>query len=368
VLSRVSGLYKEALQTKVEKKVNDYELELRIDIDGDRAMNVISGDLYSNSGRKHNYISSFQFEKVKKVKNSADEIRIIGKNAKYYSDLANFTSIQIKITLESASLNAAIKLIDYTGLESEYLCRQTSKFFRKVQIEHDYEEDTVQFESYNTSQLFSPPQHHSQSIGISEAFAEAGIQISFLKKEKSFVPHPKKIPLSGSVWTQDELYNAMVKNSTSKKRESQWFVWLLSAKEYVISDVKGTMLSLDRGKGVGCAVFQNATGWQSSSEKRMMLFIYVHELGHCFNLHHPWSRKRTGSLEWINAHSTLSWMNYPWRYYLSEKIHGEEAFWERFPFQFSDSELIHLRHGFRNKLLCSAIRKSDFNTFTSTNS
>jgi hypothetical protein len=44
-------------------------------------------------------------------------------------------------------------------------------------------------------------------------------------------------------------------------------------------------------------------------------------------------------------------MNLPWRYYLSPESYGEEAFWKAFNFQFSDSELVHLRHGFRNDVI-----------------
>jgi hypothetical protein len=94
-----------------------------------------------------------------------------------------------------------------------------------------------------------------------------------------------------------------------------------------------------------CVVFQIATGWRSTEEKRMRLFIYIHELGHCLNLRHPWENTRTVSL---NGYSTLSWMNYPWRYYSSDKSSSSDDFWESFCFQFTDLELMHLRHAFRD--------------------
>jgi hypothetical protein len=47
-----------------------------------------------------------------------------------------------------------------------------------------------------------------------------------------------------------------------------------------------------------------------------------------------------------NRLSALSWMNYPWGY-----PGGASAFWNAFPFQFDDQELIHLRHGFRNDVI-----------------
>jgi hypothetical protein len=74
-------------------------------------------------------------------------------------------------------------------------------------------------------------------------------------------------------------------------------------------------------------------------------------LGHCFNLRHPWSRSKLSPSAEAGGYSTLSWMNYPWLYYLSEETRGSEEFWKAFNFQFSESELIHLRHGFRNDVI-----------------
>jgi hypothetical protein len=47
-----------------------------------------------------------------------------------------------------------------------------------------------------------------------------------------------------------------------------------------------------------------------------------------------------------NRPSALSWMNYPWNY-----PGGANAFWNGFPFQFDDPEIIHVRHGFRNNVI-----------------
>lgn len=356
---KLSGSYTDTLQTNKEKIAQDTELELRVDIDGKHPLNIISGDLYSNAGGTHNYINSFRFEKIEKIKTLADEIKIIGKEGKFYSEIANFTRIQVTLYSESDPLKAEIKLINKTGLESKYLCQHESNFFRRVIVEHDYEEDAAPLEPYNTSDLPSPHQHRSRPIGIGEAFAEAGIQMKFLKKKQCDVPHPQYRSLGSSVWTQNELFDAMLKHSSLIKKETQWAVWLFSAIEYVISDYKGTMVLHEGENRRGCAVFQNATGWQSAAEQRMRLFIYIHELGHCFNLRHPWSGIPADSPEKIEAHATLSWMNYPWRYYLSEEIRGEEEFWKRFNFKFSDSELIHLRHGFRNDVIFGGNNKKE---------
>jgi hypothetical protein len=145
----------------------------------------------------------------------------------------------------------------------------------------------------------------------------------------------------------------MTENLTAINDKNQRKVWLFSANEYVVGDFKGILLNNDGKQQVGCAVFQHATGWQTARERRLRLFIYVHELGHCFNLPHPWSwPKPNRSAENPQSHQTLSWMNYPWVYHSSSELFGEEAFWNAFNFQFSKQELIHLRHGFRNDLIC----------------
>ena len=116
-------------------------------------------------------------------------------------------------------------------------------------------------------------------------------------------------------------------------------------------NIYGITISCKGGKRRGCAVFQRSTGWQSDDEKRFLLFIYVHELGHCFNLNHSWNKPNNELSSEADRYSTLSWMNLPWRYYSSKESRGGEAFWEAFDFQFDSSELMHLRHGFRNDVI-----------------
>ena len=188
---------------------------------------------------------------------------------------------------------------------------------------------------------------------------KAGIEIIVVKEKRDSVPSPKGTPISKAVWTDSELHEAMLKHFTLFKDEPQWKTWLLSANEYVMSNIYGIIIGCKGKKRRGCAVFQSATGWQSLEEKRFRLFIYVHELGHCFNLHHSWDKPQDDSSAEAGRYATLSWMNLPWRYYSSKESRGEDAFWEGFNFQFSESELIHLRHGFRNDVILGV------NTFNS---
>jgi hypothetical protein len=348
---RISGLYKQVFSNPAERKAKSTELELRVDVDGVRPLNVISGDIFSNSGKNPKYLGSFTFKGVKKKETSTNEILLIGETGKFSSDLVRFSEIQVAIPVNSRPLEAAVQWPTSSGSNSNFLCKYASEYFRSVQLEHDYEQRVAPLEPYDTTDLFSPSPHRSHPISLSDAFAEAGIEIIVVKEKQDSVSPPKGIPGEGSIWTGSELHEAMLKHFTLLKDRPQWKVWLLSANEYVMSNINGIMIDRKGKKRRGCAVFQSATGWRSAEEKRMRLFIYVHELGHCFNLHHPWEKPQAEPFAEAEGHATLSWMNCPWTYYSSEESRGEEAFWKNFNFQFSDSELMHLRHGFRNDVI-----------------
>jgi hypothetical protein len=351
----ISGLYKEVFSDTVERKAKTTELQLRIDVDGIRPLNIISGDIFSNLSGTRKYLSSFIFEAVDKVEIPTDRILLIGQKGKFSQSFNYATGIQITIPSNSYPQKAAFQWTNNSGFVSKGLCEKVSKHFRSIQLEHDYEEGVTPLEPYETRDLPSPFPHRSHPISIIDAFSEAGIETTVAKDLKDSVPHPENSG-DGPVWTDNELHNAMIKHFTQFKKRPQWKLWLLSAHEYVMSNIKGIMIDRKGKKRIGCAVFQSATGWQTTEEKRMRLFIYVHELGHCFNLHHPWNKPKAESFK-EECYATLSWMNYPWTYYSSEKSRGEKAFWDSFRFQFSDSELTHLRHGFRNAVIFGSVAR-----------
>ena len=95
----------------------------------------------------------------------------------------------------------------------------------------------------------------------------------------------------------------------------------------------------------GCAVFRNHSWFDDlvsnpvnqdqAAAMRKLLYTYVHEIGHAFNMLHSWDKGRPDS---------LSWMNYDWRY---DNRNGRDSFWANFFMRFDDEELIHMRHGDR---------------------
>ena len=347
---QISGLYKEITSNTPEKEAKRTEIELRVDVDGKRPLNVISGDIYSNSGDTRNYLGSFVFQNVKKIKTPAKGILLTAEKGSFSKNPELLADIQVEIPFKSHSLKAVFQFRNNQSYQSKHLCRYESKYFRTIRLEHDYEVGVMPLEPYKAKDLSSTSSHLLHPISIVDAFAKAGIEILVVKEKQNSVIPPETIQGSEPVWTNDKLQKTMLKHFKLFSEKPDWSVWLFSANEYVMSNFNGITISCKENKRRGCAVFQTATGWRSTEEKRLRLFIYIHELGHCFNLHHPWNRTRTNHAE-ISGYATLSWMNLPWRYYLSPESCGEEAFWKAFNFQFSDSELAHLRHGFRNDVI-----------------
>ncbi len=350
---KLSGCYKGVFSSSLERKTNGTDLELRVDIDGAHPLFMISGDFYSNSGGAHKYLSSFRFERVRQENSKENEITVIGTNGKFDPSEASFEQIKIVISLRSTPLMAVVECIGGLRTESARVCKRKSKYLRSVKLQNDFEEGVVPFKSFDTKELFSQFPNRKNPLGVKEAYAKAGINLIISKKPQKPVAHPKRIPWQGSVWTDDDLHSAMTKHFGAAKNKPEWRVWLLSALKYEISDLKGIMIDHKEGSRRGCAVFHEAIGDSTTEEKKMLLYVYVHELGHCFNLTHPCDRVSTNS-KMVSEKcgcGSVSWMNLPKRYYSSKKSYGEAAFWKAFDFSFSDSELMHLRHGFRNDII-----------------
>lgn len=348
---KISGLYKGVVLNPSEDIGKRIELELRIDINGIHPLNVISGDFFTNSKSVRRYLSSFIFQEVEKIETQDNRILLVGKKGKFSSNSNQFSDIKISISANLHPLKADFQGTTCSKSRVYCSCKYVSDYFRTVYLEHDYEKGVRPLEPYETVDLTSPSQRRPHPISLIDAFAEAGIKIVIVREKRDSVPSPLRTLEDEPVWTNAKLRDAMIENFTLYKEEPQWNLWLLSANEYVMSNIYGVLIDGNEKKRKGCAVFQTSTGWQSAEEKRFRLFIYVHEIGHCFNLSHSWEKAQNDPYAKTNKYATLSWMNLPWRYYLSEESRGDEAFWEAFNFQFSKSELMHLRHGFRNDII-----------------
>jgi hypothetical protein len=138
----------------------------------------------------------------------------------------------------------------------------------------------------------------------------------------------------------------MEKHFSLWKDATQWKVWLLHAMRHDLGPgLLGIMFDQKGKQRQGCAAFYQRIAGTDSVKLRDQLYVSVHELGHCFNLFHSFHKKYMKP-PMPNRLSALSWMNYPKSY-----PGGAGAFWNAFPFQFDNLEVIHLRHAFRNNII-----------------
>jgi hypothetical protein len=108
----------------------------------------------------------------------------------------------------------------------------------------------------------------------------------------------------------------------------------------------------------GAAVFYNQIAGGAPADQRAQLRTYVHELGHAFNLLHSWQKNLADPPAPLGPNSglgDLSWMNYTWQYQPPPPAPGgDAAYWAAFPFQFTNNELVHLRHAFYRNVVMGA--------------
>jgi len=322
-----------------------FRLELRVDIDGPTPLKKVSGDFYSVSGATVTYFGSFVAHSVT-VTTLNGVITVTGTVQTTWVTQYNKFKLTIKQTDLLQPLAAAqLQWLHGTtgGAGALYVCNFAKRGFRTVRLEQDRTAQvTAPFVNYNTGSL--PSGGPARVLSINAAYNEAGIDMP-----NAGVANVVPIALAGvdGKWTDAELHNAMVNHFSLYQNKPVWDVWLLHAYEHIIgSGLLGIMFDQQGLQRQGAAVFYKGIGGTTAAQRRLQLYTCVHELGHCFNLLHSW-QKSFATPPKPNIPNSLSWMNYPWNYPLG----GQAAFWNSFGFRFDNSELTHIRHGFRNDVI-----------------
>jgi len=317
----ISGLY--------QGQDGDTRLELRVDVDGGRPTGRVSGDLFSTTGATTGYAGSFVVHSPVVVTEDGGT-RIEGQAAFTFAVPAADVRITLREgggTAEVAGLSCPVSFV--------------SPYFRKVSLERDSVAGTVPFVSYDTGSLPGPTGAPARRLSVEAAWAEAGVELT--------VTEPGVIPVDGSgadlAWDDAELHHAMTQQFGLFGDAVAWRMWLLVASKHV-GGYRGIMFDYDDAhQRQGSAVFYDAIKGDSPQAQRAQLRTYVHELGHAFNLLHSWQKNLATPPQPLGPGgglSDLSWMNYVQNYVPG----GEPGYWSAFPFQFTDAELVHLRHGF----------------------
>jgi hypothetical protein len=321
-----------------------FQLELRVDVDRVRPMKRVSGDFYQISGSTTTYFGSFI---VNSPAITVTLSQVVIKGLGSYTFSAGAPVVQVTIQRRLLSQPQAPALVQFftTGGSpgATYTCPFESSYFRAVRIETDRVSDvtTPLLSNYNTGSL--PSGGPARNLSVVGAYAEAGIQM-FPTSGADVI---NIIEAGNAKWSNAELHASMEKHFTLWKDLPQWAVWEVVAQLHDLGPgLYGIMFDQQGKQRQGCAVFHAGIGGTTAEKLRLQLYTYVHELGHCFNLLHSW-QKSFAVPPATNRPNALSWMNYPWNY----PGGGAAAFWNAFPFQFDNEEVIHLRHAFRNNII-----------------
>jgi len=323
------------------------ELELRVDVDGPRPLMRVSGDLFEVQAEASRCVGSFEFDRAA-ITSTEAELTVEGTATLNGADCA--VGVQIaRVTEPGDPAVATVTLTPASGeAATSYACEFVSRHYRSVVLEQDRVAGTEPFDSYDTASLSAPPESPPRVLSVTAAFAEAGVEV--LSNDQHEIVQANAPEMGADLaWSDSELHDAMERHFSLWAKAPRWPVWLLVATKHEKGH-RGVMFDSDRAfQRQGVAVFFDAIQGNDPASRRAQLRTYVHELGHAFNMLHSWQKDRSHPPQQLGANGgfgELSWMNYPDNYLLDPPgVFGDEAYWERFGFQFTDSELAHLRHG-----------------------
>ncbi|MFE7036470.1 hypothetical protein ACFU9Y_39865 [Streptomyces sp. NPDC057621] len=334
-----------------------YELTLRVDVDsvpgGPKVLRKVSGDFSSTGGGTQAYFGSFV---VDAPSVSWTSTQVVIRGIASYTWQTAYTLVRVTVPRSRTNQRPGAATVEFlrppSQLGATYVCPYVSPHFRTVEWEQDSVTGAVPFLSYDTGSLPQPANSPARILTVPRAYAEAGIEL--LVSGTANV-----IANSQNGWTNTELHAAMETNFSLWRNAPQWKLWLLVASSYEgMAGVRGIMFdAADSFQRQGCAVFYDLIQGAGPEEQRAMLRTYVHEIGHAFNLLHSWQKNLAtppAPLGGNNGFADLSWMNYPQNYQPLNGNGGAAAYWGAFPFQFTDNEQMHLRHGFYRDVVMGA--------------
>jgi hypothetical protein len=322
-----------------------YEVELRVDVDGECPMHRVSADYFQLHRGKRRYHGSMRVD-APAVAVAGSATTITGSARPTWQTDADRIRITVAWNTTAAEPHLTLRHIDRQGRTcAQYVCVRTSTCFRTLSLEEDEEQGVQCFESYDIASLPAPCA--PRTLTHLSAFEEAGVEV-VRTRERGELRSP------GVSWSDAELHAAMVRRFTAFADAPQWAMWLLHARLHDrdrtsnTASVVGLMFDQRGRQRQGCAVFYNAMksmGGSAAQGLRTQLFACVHEMAHAFNLLHSF-QKSLAIPPVPSRPESATWMAYPALY-----PGGEEAFWAAFGFAFDDAELVHLRHAVRDDII-----------------
>ena len=315
-----------------------FRIDLRVDVDRPGALNKASFDFFAISGVT-SYWGSFLLN-APVISYTSTKAIVEGFITGTKSMWANKVRIEIpRNTIIQPAAAATVKFYQNATPGAIYNCGFQSTYFRTVKLETDCEAGTTLLGNYNTGTFPNPGP--SRILNVVKAYQEAGINMVYTGANNVIGTAEAG---ADSKWTESEMHASMVKHFSVFNNNPNWQVWLFAARKATSSTLLGIMFDYLGSKPhrQGCAVFQDTVKNYhptTNDYNRHLLYTYVHEIGHAFNLLHSWDKSRPDS---------LSWMNYDWRY---DQRNGSGSYWGNFTFVFDSLEIKHMRHGFRNSVI-----------------
>lgn len=368
---KISGTYKNC-HTGSDKSI----LELRVDVDGRRLQNRLSGDFFSeivfNLGKwliLKPLAMVYKFKLFKKsfivesVTHTINEgVSILTGSIKYYDDPSiTDETIEVRIlrvSYFSKAADAIIKIYKSGSLIKSYCSPKISEYYRTVNLEIDRFQGTSFPPTADMNLSPSPSDLPTGNISSEQVFKNAGIDLTVSEDD---ILNDSDSSDVGSNWDEAELHQLMEDNYDKFGNYLQWNVYGVVVPKFgdpnYDSGYYGTMFDWggwqtgDSYLRQGAAIAEDAikgrsvgTLYNTSDKKdRLILQTFCHEIGHAFNLPHSWQRSNNPDS------ASESFMNYPWGF--TGGTGGENQFWTNFRWEFDDDELIWMRHGNRRDVI-----------------
>jgi len=350
----VSGTYRNA-----EPAQSGRIVELRVDVDGSRPQQRLSGDVFfrfSIWGIDITfYLESFVVENPA-VGGTSAEMTITGAASIYGQPGRTGESIEVhipRVWIFSDPAPACVNWKVNGSTTAIYACPKTSDQFRTATIEVDRFQGTV-FPPQLDPSISPSPTGLPSSVSVREVFQRSGLDVTVVHDDVLNDPDSSD---AGENWSEVELHDLMEARFDSFADTLQWRMYGVVVPRFgdpgYAPGYYGTMFDWggwqagDTFLRQGCAIAEEAirgrevgTLYETSPKKdRLILQTFIHEVGHTWNLPHAWQRTIAP-----NSAST-SFMNYPWGF--TGGAGGETAFWTSFAWTFDDVELRWMRHADR---------------------
>nr|CAB3263880.1 uncharacterized protein LOC100180038 [Phallusia mammillata] len=328
----ISGLYATSNR--------DQKVEVKVDVDQpgpyQTALNMISGTLVVTGGQKWTGKSTAAF-----FRSYADGVTVTSQ-----TDGTHVTA-DVNVTLSDGGkregtitavaktagrlkLDMTIK-IENALFQFHGVSRQ-SQHFRDVTLDIDYVDKKVwpiiELKDFTTGPMAN------RKIDLFSVFEDAGLKLRYDDANSDKVADPTP----GTAWSMADM-SAVMDDFFDEGGLTDQHIWCLMATNPPDSRYMGFSFDNNKKKGFGLFLGHTSFNGMESDEKkvkvnatRRFLHYLAHECGHCLGLSHPFEEGKSDA---------LSWMNYAWKY---DSLYGAGSFYDFFKYQFSDNELVILRH------------------------